>query len=74
MNASLEQESDNEFVLHVDTVWITVENVSIRVYRTGEYVKVDLYPLDNETAEAFGSTQVAFDDVRRFMEGPCNQT
>ena len=58
----LEANSECDYTLTGDSVWITVGNISVNVRRTDEGVVVDLYPLHQEMDESVASTYAFFSE------------
>ena len=56
--SALRKEGDTDYVLEQDhdTVWITVDNISVYIIRTDEGVVVDLFPLGLEARESIAGT------------------
>jgi hypothetical protein len=53
-------ETDYELRPHCDSIWITVNNISVYIKRNDEGVSVDLYPLGLEMNDALASTWLTF--------------
>lgn len=53
---------DSDYVLPkgVDSIWITVDNISVHVRRTDEGVIADLYALGRETDPCLAGTYAFF--------------
>lgn len=51
---------DYELPANQDSVWITVNNISVYIRRTDEGVVVDLYPAQREMDECLTSTYAFF--------------
>lgn len=64
-SSALQQTAETEYVLDPShaSCWITIQNISVYVRRTDEGVCVDLYPLNQETDEAIGSTYALFQEA-----------
>lgn len=45
-----------------DSVWITVNNISVHIIRTDEGVVVDLYPLSEEDCDPVAGTWATFQE------------
>lgn len=53
-------EQEYELDKSVESVWVTVNNLSVYIKRTDEGVVVDIFPLNREDGESLASTY-AFD-------------
>ena len=53
----------NEYTLNDGACWITVNNLSVLIKRTGEGVVIDVYPLNDEMSNAIASTWALFADA-----------
>ncbi len=58
-----DQPNDYTLLEGARSVWITVGNIAVYVYRTDEGVVVDLYPASREMATSVGSTWALFSEV-----------
>jgi len=61
-NQALEAESEVDYRLNNDysSFWVTIENISIHVFKTDEGVVADLYPAGYENDEAAAGTWLTF--------------
>ena len=53
-----------DYTLDGNSVWITVDTVSVYIRRQEEGVSVCLYPTGREDEDAIGETYVAYDECR----------
>ena len=58
-------EGDTDYELNEDfkSCWITVNNISVYILRTGDDVSVDLLPLGKEDKPPIASTYATFADA-----------
>ncbi len=56
------KEEDYELPEDQTSVWITVNAISVRAFRTDEGVGVDLYPVGRESEDAIASTYALNDE------------
>lgn len=54
---ALKMEGPEDYTLESNSVWITVKGVSVFIQDTPNGVKVDLYPLNDEMADAIDSAE-----------------
>lgn len=62
----LEGDGESDYVLeeNAESVWITVNDISVYVKRTDEGVAVDLYPLNDEASDPpLASTWALFSEA-----------
>ena len=59
-------DSETDYLLNPehDSVWITIDNISVYLRRHDWGVCVDLYPTEQKVADSFGSTWLSFDEAR----------
>jgi len=64
-SGALVRTSPDEFELRpeYDGIWLTVENISVRVRKTERGVRVACYPLNEECSNELAEIEVAFDEV-----------
>jgi len=62
---ALKRKSDSDYILRKghQSVWITVDNISVYVRRTDEGVAVDLYPVGDEMEDAICGTWALFTEA-----------
>jgi len=62
---ALEMDSESDYTLSKDceSVWITVENISVYIKRDEEGVAVDLFPKDKECDESLAGTWLMYDEA-----------
>ena len=68
---ALKREGENDFVLAPgeDSVWITVDNISVYVRRENGGVKVRLFPFTLEAeGDAMDQAEASFDSARALIE------
>lgn len=69
MDASLpclsveENNADNEYTLNQDTVWITVNNLSLYIRKNDEGVSVDIFPVGFESEDPIAGTWATYAEV-----------
>ena len=56
----LEEEMDYIVPEKTNSVWITIDNISVHLIRTDEGVVCDMYPLHHETDDTIACTWVTF--------------
>ena len=63
---ALTMNDDLDYTLDSDseTVWMTVDTVSIKIRRQDEGVSVHLYPLGREDEDAIGETFARYDECQ----------
>ena len=57
------KESDDDYILNGEGVWITVGTLSVRVGKTDEGVFVDIYRIDKEDEGSISGTYAFFDEA-----------
>ena len=64
---ALEKESESDYILKPETnsVWITVDTLSVYIIRTPLGVVVDVFEIGDEMAESLGGTYVLFPEKTR---------
>ena len=65
---ALSKNSSTEYSLVEQSVWITVDNISVYVRRTDEGVVVDLYPLGEEATESLASCYAYFNEAQEEID------
>lgn len=65
MSNALKREGESDYVLRKkhDSVWITINNISVYVRRTDEGVAVDLYPKGDEMEDSMCGTWALFSEA-----------
>jgi len=65
MSKALKREGDEDYVLKEehDSVWITVDNISVNVLRRSYGVVVELYPLHKEADDSLHGCQALFSEA-----------
>ena len=61
---SLVSETEYSLKPTQNTVWITVDNISIYLRRHDDNVSVDFYPLGREDSDSLAGTYLSFDEAR----------
>lgn len=64
MARTLEEATDYLLPETFDSVWITVNNVSIYIKREAHGVAVDLYPLNDENSDSLSGCYITFEDAK----------
>ncbi len=60
---------DGEYEMEGSTLWLTVNNISLRVSKTDEGVICEMYPLDDEAdGELLATTYAFFKDATKEVE------
>lgn len=56
---------NRDYVLEDESVWITVNNISVHIIKTDEGVVADLYPLGKEDENPMTSTWLMFAEANQ---------
>lgn len=64
MATKLEEATDYEMPVALNSVWITVNNVSVYIKRESHGVAVDLYPLNDENSAMLSGCYITFEDAK----------
>ena len=62
----MRQQDETDYIMEdgTDTVWITVNNVSVHVVRKEDGVSVKLYPLKQEMNDCIGETFLTWEEAK----------
>lgn len=60
MPRELEEATDYVLPDALNSVWITVDNISVYIHRESQGVAVDLYPLNDENSDLLSGCYITF--------------